>query len=150
MKVFMRLFQATCVLLLLALCCYAQSPLGTVTGIATDASTAPVPSATITLINEGTDIKVESNSNQSGVYSFPNLTPGKYHIAANAKGFRPFETPVFAVAAYQTVRQEIRFEVESASSEVTVSEAIAPVIQVDSPSINNRLSSKQILELPTN
>src|SRR5258708_26628062 len=146
----MRMLRNPVFLLLFALASYAQSPLGTVTGVAADATSAPVPNASVSLLNEDTGITVETTSNAAGIYSFPNLRPGKYKLIATAKGFRPFETSIFPVVAFQTVRQEVRLEVASSSSEVTVSENASSVLQVDSPSINNRLSGKQILELPTN
>jgi hypothetical protein len=137
-------------LLLVTSYVFAQSPLGTVTGIATDASSAPIANAQITLVNNDTGVKAEATTNASGVYNLPNLGPGKYKLTANAQGFRPLEIADFDLAAYRTVRQDLHFEVASASTEVTVSAAASSVLQVDSPAIDHRLSSKQILELPTN
>ena len=65
-------------------------------------------------------------------------------------GMRPFETPAFPVTAYRTVRQDIRFEVQAASTEITVSEAVATVITTESPAIGTALTARQIIELPTN
>jgi Carboxypeptidase regulatory-like domain/TonB dependent receptor len=128
----------------------AQSPLGTVTGVATDATGAPVPSATVTLVNQETGVTTESVTNTEGVFNIPNLRPGSYKLSASAKGMRPFETPVFPVAAFRTVRQDLRFEVQAAATEVTISDTVATIIQTESPAISNTLSSRQIIELPTN
>lgn len=128
----------------------AQSPLGTVTGVAIDPSGAPVPSAKATLTSQDTGVKRVITSNQAGVYSFPNLPPGMYKLNAEAAGFRPFETVPFQVAAFQTIRQDLRFEVAAASTEITVSDAAATVLQIDTPAVTQNLSRKQILELPTN
>ncbi len=138
------------VFLCLAALLLAQSPLGTVTGLAADPSGAPVPAASIALRNELTGVKSETQTNQAGFYTFANLPPGTYKLTAEAKGFRPIETGAFPVAAYRTVRQDLRFELQAATAEVTVSESVSPVIQVESPAINTGLTTKQILDLPTN
>ena len=129
---------------------YAQSPLGTVTGVAIDASGAPIPAATVLVSNQDTGVTAEVITNAEGVYSVPNLRPGNYKLNATAKGMRAFETSVFPVAAFRTVRQDLRFEVQSASTEITVSGTVAAVIQTESPAISNTLTARQIVDLPTN
>ncbi|MBL8211102.1 MAG: carboxypeptidase regulatory-like domain-containing protein, partial [Bryobacterales bacterium] len=124
--------------------------MGTVTGFAVDPGQAVVPDATITLVSVDTGIKRDVVTNDSGAYSFLNLLPGRYKLTAQAKGFRPLETPEFSLAAYRTIRQDLLFEVSSTSTEVTVTEQVATVITTESPAIATSLSSRQILELPTN
>jgi hypothetical protein len=128
----------------------AQSPLGTVTGVASDASGAPVPGAAVVIRNQDTGVDSEVKTNAEGVYSAPNLRPGSYKITASSAGMRPYETPAFPLAAFRTVRQDIHFEVQAASAEVTVSDAVATVITTESPAISNTLTARQIIELPTN
>ena len=89
-------------------------------------------------------------TNVDGVFSAPNLRPGSYKLTATSAGMRPFETPPFPIAAFRTVRQDIHFEVQAAATEVTVSDQVATVITTESPAISNTLTSRQILELPTN
>lgn len=128
----------------------AQSPLGTVTGVAMDPSGAPIPNAAVALENLQTSVKHQVSTNQSGVYSIPNLPPAQYKLTATAPGFRNFETVPFELQAYRTVRQDLRFEVASASAEVTVSDTAASVLQIDTPAINQNLTRREILNLPTN
>ncbi len=129
---------------------WAQSPLGIVTGVATDASGAAVPEVKVTLVSEDTGVKREVKTNASGVYAIPNLQPGRYKITAEMKGFRTLETSAFPVEAYRTVRQDLRLEVAAAATEVTVAATVSSVIQIESPAIGSSLSTKQILELPSN
>ena len=136
--------------LIFSLLSLAQSPLRTVSGLATDPSGAPVPDASLTLTNVGTGIKQSSKSNAAGTYSFPNLIPGGYKLGAAAAGFRELETSEFPVDAYRSIRQDLRFEIGSASAEVTVAATTSSVIQVDTPSRSESLTARQILELPTN
>jgi hypothetical protein len=128
----------------------AQTPLGTVTGLATDPSNAAVPNATIAVTNQQTGVKRTAATNAAGAYTFPDLPPGTYVLSADARGFRPVETRPFALEAYRTVRQDLHFEVAAASSEVVVTDAASPVIQTESPAVGSELLSKQIVDLPTN
>src|SRR5437763_3644279 len=83
----------------------AQTPLGTVTGLATDASGAAMAKVSVTLSNQQTGVKRTTGTNESGAYSFPNLPPGSYKLTGEAKGFRALETEAFPVDAFRTVRQ---------------------------------------------
>ncbi|MCC6861452.1 MAG: TonB-dependent receptor [Bryobacterales bacterium] len=129
---------------------WAQSPLGIVTGLALDPSGAAIPNAVVDLGNTQTGVKRHALTNAAGVYSFPNLPPGAYKLEAQAKDFRALATAEFPVEAYRTVRQDLRFELEAAATEVTITESASTVIQVETPSIGSRLLTRQILELPTN
>ncbi len=139
-----------CALVAFAVLVWAQSPLGTVTGLALDPSEAPVPSARVVLENRATGVRWETQTNAAGHYLFPNLPPGEYTLAAEAPGFSRLEVPAFPVAAFRTVRQDLRFSLATAAEQVTVTEAASPVVQAETPSVGVLLSSRQILELPTN
>ena len=65
---------------LLGLFAFAQSPLGTVTGVAFDPSESPVANARVSLLNQGTGLGIETRTNQAGVYAFPNLPAGDYRL----------------------------------------------------------------------
>jgi len=129
---------------------WAQTPLGVVTGLVTDASGAAVPRAAVRLTSEDTGVARTASSNDAGVYSFPDLPPASYRLAVEAKGFRPAETRAFAVAAFRTVRQDVHLDVASASTEVQVTEAASAVVQVDTPAVSSGLLASQIIDLPTN
>src|SRR5439155_14427448 len=55
-----------------------------------------------------------------------------------------------SLEAFRTLRQDLKFEVASAATEITVTESASTVIQTDTPSIGSTLAHKQIIELPTN
>src|ERR1035438_4847159 len=82
---------------------HAQTPLGTVSGLAIDASGGAVTAASVTLTNNDTGVRRSTVTNPSGAYAFPDLPPGTYRLGADAKGFRPLETRAFAVEAYRSV-----------------------------------------------
>ena len=120
-------------LFLLAAGAFAQTPLATVTGLATDPAGAAVTSVTITLINKDTGVQRTARTNESGAYSLPNLPPGAYSLAAEAPGFRKIQIDAFALEAFRTLRQDLKFEVASAATEITVTESSSTVIQTETP-----------------
>ena len=48
------------------------------------------------------------------------------------------------------MRQDLPFELAAATTEVQVTEAASPMVQVDSPAVGTNLLTRQIIELPTN
>ena len=137
----------------LCLCVFTlcgQTPLGTVTGLATDVSGGAVAGASITLTSNDTGVRLSAATNASGVYLFADLPPGTYRLGANAKGFRPIETRAFSLEAYRTVRQDLHFEVASASTEVVVTDAASAVVELETPAVADGLLTRQIIEVPTN
>jgi hypothetical protein len=139
-------------ILLVFLCAavFGQTPLGTITGLASDPSGSAVAGAAVTLTNPDTGAKRQAVTNSTGAYSFPDVPPGAYRLNATASGFRAIETRVFDLQAYRTVRQDLAFELASANTEVVVTEVQSPMVQVDSPAVSTDLLIRQIIELPTN
>lgn len=138
------------VLFFCALTLRAQTPLGVVTGLATDPSGSAVPGASVILTSELTGVRRTTETNSSGAWSFPDVSPGQYKVTAEARGFRPIETRPFAVEAYRTVRSDLHFELASTSTEVVVTDAAPAAIQTETPAVGTTLYAQQIIELPTN
>src|ERR1035441_7879509 len=115
----MRFQQLALFFCVLAL--HAQTPLGTVSGLAIDATGGAVIAASVTLTDNDTGVRRATATNASGAYAFPDLPPGTYRLGADAKGFRPLETRAFPVEAYRSVRQDLKFEVASASTRLNSS-----------------------------
>ena len=128
----------------------AQTPLATVTGLATDPAGAAVTGAAIVLTNRDTGVRRNAKTNDAGAYLFPDLPPGAYTLTAAAAGFKKIQLEPFQLDAFRTMRQDLKFTIAAAATEVTVAESVSTAIQLDTPSINETLGHKQIVELPTN
>jgi hypothetical protein len=66
----------------------AQSTNASISGTVPDASGAAVAKAAITATNIRTGVALPTVTNDSGVYIFQSLLPGKYRVAAEMPGFR--------------------------------------------------------------
>ena len=128
----------------------AQSPLGNVSGVALDPSGSPIPEVTLKLAHQETNLERETRTNSAGAYLFPNLAPGTYKLTASSKGFRNYETVAFHLEAYRTVRQDIRFDLATATTEVTVNGSADTLLQLETAAIGSRLTGRQLNDLPTN
>ncbi|QMV18451.1 carboxypeptidase regulatory-like domain-containing protein [Granulicella sp. 5B5] len=60
---------------------------GNITGTVTDPTGAAVPGATVTIINNDTNVKRTIQTNGVGSYSVPFLIPGNYEVLATGSGF---------------------------------------------------------------
>ena len=60
----------------------------TLLGTVTDVSGAVVPNAKVTITEINTNVIHSGQTNESGNYLFPNLPPGMYSVAVEAKGFK--------------------------------------------------------------
>src|SRR5690349_22935740 len=68
----------------------AQGTTSRVTGVVTDNTGAAVSGATVTLTNEGTNTSINTQTSDSGTYTFDLIQPGKYTITVEKQGFKKF------------------------------------------------------------
>ena len=86
--------RAALTLVVLFLCpflVFAQGQTAEVTGTVSDATSAVVANATVTITNAGTNAARVAKTNASGVYDAPSLPPGQYTIRVTIPGFQSSE-----------------------------------------------------------
>jgi Carboxypeptidase regulatory-like domain len=54
---------------------------------------AVVPSVTVTLINQVTNVETKRSTNESGYFTFVNVRPGPYVLKAEIQGFKTRKHP---------------------------------------------------------
>ena len=118
---FLRYWAAAlaCVLLT-ALPAAAQFDRGQISGTIKDAQGAVVPGVTVTVTNLDTQAARTTVTDATGFYTFPNLPPGKYDVAAELSGFKKAlrQNVTLDAASSQTI--EFALETGAVTESVTV------------------------------
>src|SRR6266436_5494737 len=92
---------------------HAQTTFASITGIVTDASGSAVPNATVTAVNQQTNIRSSAKSNEAGNYTIAQLKEGPYSLQVVAPGFKEFVAADIALAARDERRVDAKLEVGS-------------------------------------
>jgi outer membrane receptor protein involved in Fe transport len=125
----------------------AQTSMGGVSGTVTDAQGGVVPGASVTLVNDETNIEVARTTNSSGYFVFTGVRPGMYSLTVELPGLKTARISGFAVGVNETVTRNFKLEL----GEVTeVIEVIAPseLLQTTSAGLGQVVEEKVIKDLP--
>lgn len=151
------MFKKACLAVLLAcaigsVSVRAQSNLGSVVGIVTDASEAAMPGISVSVTSVDTGQIRKFNTDSTGNYEVSRLQPGHYRVEADAAGFRHFAHQNVSLFAGETIRVDVRLEVASLAQQTTVTAVTegTPEIDVESPGLNDLRDTRQYRTLPQN
>jgi hypothetical protein len=106
---------------------FAQIDRGTVSGTIQDSSGAVIPGVTVTATSLQTQQQRSTVTDESGYYTFPNLTPGQYAISAELQGFKKVSRPVVQLDAAASIIVDFQLETGAITEEVTVTAEAAPL-----------------------
>jgi Carboxypeptidase regulatory-like domain len=118
-------------------------------GFVEDSSGAKVEHARIKVTNEDTAIDRETESNSSGAYTVPGLSPGRYRTEVDAQGFQKLERTGITLEVAQQGRVDFQLQVASTNETVTVS-ANASTIDTADASVRTVISRDMVDNLPLN
>ena len=142
----------TAVLLLLFLSApvlRAQVDTGTILGIVTDASGAPINSAKVTLTNEGTSAALSTITATDGGYKFTPVKIGRYKLTASFQGFQTITQTNVPVNVGADVVVNFALKPGSVTEVIEVSSA-PPVLETQSGSVGQVVDSRSVNDLPLN
>ena len=122
---------------------------GEITGEVKDPSGASAPNATITATNKDTNVARTTQTNSSGVYSFPALIPGSYDVKAVAAGFDTMVKTNVLLQVQQTARVDFTLNVGQATQTVEVS-ASGELLATENATVGTVIEQKRIVDLPLN
>ncbi len=127
----------------------AQVDTGAISGVVRDHSGGVVPRAAVRIVQQGTNLETDLQTNNSGFYAAQALQPGQYQITVTKEGFQVQKSQPLDLRVQD--RAEINFElvVGSTRSEVTVSTA-APLLESQTSSIGQVIESRTVTDLPLN
>jgi carboxypeptidase family protein/TonB-dependent receptor-like protein len=127
----------------------AQQETATITGEVKDASGALVPKAMITVTNVGTNISVNTETNDQGSYTVTSLRPGDYTLTVEKSGFSKTLRSGVTLQVNQFARIDITLQTGNVSGTVEVASG-APLLETETSSRGSVIDQKKIVELPLN
>lgn len=119
---------------------------GTVTGTVVDPSGAVVPNASVKLTNDATGQSSEAKTNASGVFTFPSLAPGNYHINCTAAGFGGATVPVL-LQTNQVMNVPVKLAVSGSVQTVQVTTQ-SPLLDTADNRIQETIGTHTLATLP--
>ncbi|MDQ2921937.1 MAG: carboxypeptidase regulatory-like domain-containing protein [Acidobacteriota bacterium] len=124
----------------------AQEFRGSISGRLIDPSGGVIPGSQITITNTATNVSNSVTSNESGVYTALYLTPGRYTVVAEAKGFKK-HVQTIDVRVGDKITLDLLLEVGTMTESVNVT-ADAPLLETGSASAGQVIDRRRISELP--
>jgi hypothetical protein len=140
---------AAAFLLTFACLLQAQTSTGGVNGTITDKSGGAVAGATVKLINQGTRIVNQAQTNGTGYFVFINVQPGDYALSVEMAGFKTAQVPQFSISVNQILTQNLMMDVGAVTETVDVT-AEAPLLQQSSSELGTVITQEAVKELPLN
>jgi outer membrane receptor protein involved in Fe transport len=125
----------------------SQSNRAVIVGTVTDPSGASVSSAVVTATNQDTNIETKGAMASDGQYTVTNLPPGVYTVTVSANGFVTKAVRNVRLLVNQTARVDVPLALGAVSSRVEV-EAAAPLVQSETSSIGQVVTSRQVTQMP--
>jgi len=126
---------------------FGQAVSATLLGTVADSTGAAIAKARVTATETSTGAMHESVTNDSGNYTFPDLTPGRYSVTVEANGFKKETHQNIDLLINSSTRVEFDLATGSVSETVLVTTA-PPLLQTDRADISTKIEAKQIADLP--
>lgn len=127
----------------------SQNVTGSISGVARDPSGAAVPSITVVATNEGTSARFQATTDADGQYTIRAVPIGVYHLTAEARGFKRFDSPGIRLQVNEIARVDINLAIGTSAETVTV---IGETVTVDTTTatLKTVVDQKRIEDLPLN
>src|SRR5271170_127947 len=125
----------------------AQAVSASLVGTVSDSTGAGISGAKIAIQEVATGINRATVTNESGNYTFPDLTPGTYAVSVEATGFKKETRPSIDVVVNTTTRVDLGLQPGSATETVTVTSAPA-ILQTDRADVSTNLESHTLQSMP--
>ena len=136
-------------LALLTTLAYSQGVTASIVGTISDATGAVLPGVTVVATNEGTGLRREVFSNESGNYTIPLLPVGTYSVATELPGFRTEIRTGITLNVDARARIDFSLQVGQLTETIEVTSA-APLVQTEDSSVGFVVDRRKVTELPLN
>lgn len=125
----------------------AQAVSATLLGSVNDKTGASVANAQVTIQEIATGIIHDVRTNESGNYTFPNLSPGAYAVTAEAPGFKKETRASVDVIVNTATRVDLDLEPGSSTETVTVTDVPA-MLQTDRADVSTKFEAQHVENMP--
>jgi len=137
------------ILILLNASSFAQQSTGAINGTVLDSTGAIVSGASIVISNVATSIERKVTSNESGVYVFPNVPPGRYTLSARKDSFATTNETGIVLQVNQTITIDFRLKSGAQTETVTV-DAAAAQLETSTAELGTVIGHQTVSDLPLN
>jgi hypothetical protein len=128
---------------------YAQGVGGAIQGTVRDPTGAVVPGATITTISTETNLQRTVTSNGAGLFSVPDLPPGRYRVQVSGQGFQTKVMENIELVVGQQLVLNTALQVGEITQQVTVT-GEAPLVDTSTSQVAGLVAERQVKDLPLN
>jgi hypothetical protein len=127
----------------------AQSESASLSGFVTDPTGAAIVGAQVQVVDVQTNVSYQAKTNSAGLYLFSTLHPGEYRLLVASTGFKQAIRQGLTLHVQDTVSQNFKLEIGSATETVSV---VADSNNIDSTdaSVKTVVDQRLIEELPLN
>jgi hypothetical protein len=128
----------------------AQSISGRISGVVTDSSGAAIPGAQISVINQGTQVKWSTTSDNNGLYLVTNLPVGTYNVEVEAGGFRKAQQSGYDLTDAGRITADFKLKVGTVTETVLVTAVLGETVNTVSGEIAHTIDAEQVQDLALN
>ena len=143
MKYFLRVLACA----ILTVSAYGQSNSGNIQGSVTDPSGAVVAGAKVTGRNLDTGVTASGVTTNAGLYSLPDLPPGRYAVTVEAANLKKYTQEGITVPTGTTVSLDVQMQLGAVTENVTVS-SDASQLETATSDLGATVQSSLITNLP--
>ena len=147
-----RRFFSAIAFLLLSIVPIRAATGGIISGTVLDPTGAAIPGAALTLVNTAQQNIFRANSNQQGIYCFPNLPVGLYDLTVSASKFMSQRKTNLTIDTDSALRLDFALDIATRSDTVTVTSDASTGVEVETIAthLGEVISSAQMTALPLN
>ena len=127
----------------------AQLETATVSGQVVDPSGLSVAGAHVKLVDIDRDTTASAATNNSGLYTFASVRPGRYRMEVDAAGFRIVNVTGLTLNVQDHIEQNFRLQIGSVAESVTV-EAGAEQVNITDAAVSTVVDRQFAENLPMN
>ena len=142
-----RILAVSLGLFLSATLSFGQTATGSIGGSVADSIGGGVPGAKMTATNVASGQKLETVSNEIGIYAFPTVPTGVYTVAVEKAGFKKLNRQNLEIRIAQRLDLDLKLEVGDVMQTVDVT-AEAPLLETTTSEKGQTFSPKFMNNLP--